>query len=315
MQFFDTHCHVHFQAYKKDMDEIILRSLERDTFMITVGTQSTTSRRGLEVAENYRGLWATVGLHPNHTCEQEFFDDQELGPQDSEKSQNPDVASGSLPSDLLPPTSSLPPPKIKTRRETFDIDYYRSLCSHPKCLAIGEVGLDYYRLPEGGDQAQIIKNQKQQFRLACNLADEVDKPLVIHCRDAHADLVAILDEYLASGRLTRRGVVHCFTGTLEEAQRYVDRGFLVSFTGILTFPPRKGEGKISPLQAVVQALPLSSIMIETDAPYLAPVPYRGERNEPWMVQFVAQTIADIKGVTVEEVAKATFENAKRLFGI
>lgn len=300
MKLIDTHCHVHFNAYKHDMDEVIERTLSKGVFMITVGTQSTTSANGLAVAQKHDGMWATVGLHPNHLCEQEFLDTQE-----SEESKESEVSE-----DVEIFVS-----KIKTRCETFDHAYYLGLARHPKCVAIGECGLDYYRLPSNVDREEVIAKQKATVRAHFDLADEVGLPVVIHCRDAHADQLAIVREYVSAGKLQRRGVVHCFTGTLEEAQAYIELGLLISFTGVITFPPRKTDGLISPLQKVVRDLPLEYMMIETDAPYLTPIPHRGERNEPWMVEFVAQKISELKHISVEEVSRVTTENAKRLFAI
>ncbi len=291
MRFVDTHCHVHFNAYKQDMDEVIKRSLENGTHMITVGTQSTTSKNGLAVAEQYDGVWTTIGLHPNHTCEQEFWDDDELPPEQQAT------------------------PKIVTRCEAFDLDYYRELAKHPKVVAIGECGLDYYRIPEHLNKNEVIATQERDLRKQLDLAAEVNLPLVIHCRDAHAQQQAILREYIEAGKLERRGVVHCFTGTRAEAEAYFALGFLVSFTGIITFPPRKSEGPISPLQQVVRDVPLEKIMIETDAPYLTPIPHRGERNEPWYVRHVAEKVAELKATSIEEVARVTTENATRLFNL
>ena len=291
MPFFDTHCHAHFNAYKTDMDAVIRRALRDGVRMILVGTQKDTSRHGLEVAEKYDGVWASVGLHPNHLCEQEFFDDDELPPE------------------------SQATPKIKTRCELFDADYYRELVKHPKCVAIGECGLDYYRIPETADRAEVMKKQDVAVRAHFDLASESNKPVIIHCRDAHLDQQTIIREYVGAGKLARRGVVHCFTGTLAEAQAYITLGFLISFTGIITFPPRKAEGDLSALQKVVRDLPLEKLMIETDSPYLTPLPHRGKRNEPAYVEFVAQKIALLKGVSVEEVARVTTQNAQKLFGV
>ncbi|MBI1908285.1 TatD family hydrolase [Candidatus Uhrbacteria bacterium] len=291
MRFIDTHCHVHFQAYKVDMDEVIRRSLDEGVFMITVGTQSTTSTNGVEVAERYDGVWTTIGLHPNHTCEQEFYDEDEL------------------------PSEDKPAGKIKTRCEEFDPEYYRKLAAHPKVVAIGECGLDFYRIPEHLDRQTVIETQERNVRRQFDLADECNLPVVIHCRDAHVEQQQIIRAYVKAGRLKCHGVVHCFTGTLEEAQGYVALGFLISFTGIMTFPPRKGEGDVSPLQKVARDLPLDRIMVETDAPYLTPVPFRGQRNDPRYVKHVAAKIAELRGISLEEVAEATFESAKQLFGL
>lgn len=278
----DTHCHVHFRAYKDDMDEVIKRTLEKGVRMITVGTQSTTSKNGIDVAEKYDGVYTTIGLHPNHTCEQHFEDEME---------------------------------EIKTRCESFDVEYYRALAKHPKVVAIGECGLDYYRIPPEVDRDALIVKQKEELHKQLSLADELNLPVVIHCRDAHADQLAMLKEFTDAAKLTRRGVIHCFTGTLDEARAYHTIGFLTSFTGIITFPPRKSEGPISPLQSVVADCPLEMMILETDSPYLTPEPHRGERNEPWYVQFVAAKVAELKGISVEEVDRVTTQNAEKLFGI
>jgi len=288
----DTHCHVHFRAYKDDMDAVIKRTLQKGVRMITIGTQSTTSKNGIEVARQYDGVYTTIGLHPNHTCEQHFEDEQE---------------------------------EIHTRCESFDPAYYRELAKDPKVVAIGECGLDYYRIPAEVDRETLIGKQKEELRKQIALADELNLPVVIHCRGAHTDQVAMLKEFVDTGRLTRRGVIHCFTGTLQEARAYHAIGFLTSFTGIITFPPRRGDlsppfqggvgGGYSALQKVVRDCPLEMMMLETDAPYLTPEPHRGERNEPWMVQFVAEKIAQLKEITTDEVDRVTTQNAEKLFGI
>ena len=268
------------------MDEVIKRSLAESVFMITVGTQQDTSRRGVKVAEKYNGVWAAIGLHPSHTSEQTFEDDEEM------------------------PTST-----IKTRTEEFDPVFYRELAKSKKVVAIGECGLDYYHLPENISLDEVKEKQKIALRGQLDLADELGLPLIIHSRSAHADQIALLREYVKAGKLARRGVTHCFTGTIDEAQDYLDLGFLISFTGILAFPPRKSEGEISPLQKVAQQIPLEKIMIETDAPYLAPPPYRGQRNEPRYVIEVAKKIAILKNVSLEEVVRVTTENAVKLFNL
>ena len=288
----DTHCHVHFRAYKDDMNKVIKRSLDKGVAMITVGTQADTSRKGLEVAERYENLWATVGIHPNHLCEQDFVDDQELDPEDQQV--------------------------IKTRCETYDHETYLAMAQHEKCVAIGEFGLDYFHIPENLNRDEVIADQKANCRLHFDLATEANLPVALHTRDAHAEQLEIIREYVAENKLQRRGVIHCFTGSLEEAKAYIDLGFMISFTGIVTFKPRakdRLESGLSPLQDVVRQLPLESIMIETDAPYISPEPLRGQRNEPWHVLHIAQKIAEIKKIPYEEVCKVTTENAEKLFGI
>ena len=249
--------------------------------MVTVGTQKDTSAHGLEVAQRYDGMWATVGLHPNHTVEQEFWDNDELSPEEQAT------------------------PKIKTRAEHFDMDYYRELAKHPKCVGIGEFGLDYYRIPEGVDREEVIRRQEETVRAQFDLASEMNKPVVIHCRDAYPQQAVMIREAIEAGKLARRGVIHCFTGTLEEAQTFIELGFYISFSGILTFAKN--------LQEVASVLPLERLLVETDAPYLTPAPDRGKRNEPWRVEVVAQKLAELKGVTVEEVASQTLKNTKTIF--
>lgn len=280
-RFIDTHCHVHFQAYKDDMHDVVRRALDAGVGMITVGTQSTTSKNGIALAEQYDGVWATIGLHPNHLHKQDFIDDNEVDPEEAAH--------------------------IKTRAEHFDPEYYRVLAQHPKVVAIGEFGLDYYRIPPGVDVDQLKADQAEAVRQQLRFASEVGKPVVIHCRDAHADQAQLIEEEIAHGGLARRGVIHCFTGTAEEAARYRELGFLVSITGIVAF------GKN--VQEAVRQIPLEQMMLETDAPYLTPPPHRGKRNEPAYVEHVAAKVAELKGVTIEEVARVTTENALRLFGL
>lgn len=285
------------------MDDVITRTLGQGIRLITIGTQSTTSANGLKAAEHYDGVWATVGLHPNHLCEQEFFDANELTPDDH------------VPSSTM---GTPAPDHVKTRCERFDREFYLPLARHPKCVAIGECGLDYYRIPEHLDRNEVIAAQKEAVRQQFELASEVGLPVVIHCRDAHADQLAIVKQFIEEGKLQRRGVVHCFTGTLEEAQAYIALGFAISFTGVITFPPRKSDVRpsgLSPLQQVVRDLPLEHIMVETDAPYLTPVPHRGERNEPAYVRFVAEKVAELKRIPLEEVERVTTQNVMRVFGI
>jgi len=286
MKFFDTHCHVHFQAFKDDMDEVIKRTLDKGVGMITVGTQSTTSKNGIALAERYENVWCSVGLHPNHLHAQEFADDSELSPNDPQHTHGV---------------------KIKTRAEHFDAEYYRELAQHQKVVAVGEFGLDYFHVPPGVDLEQLKNDQSLSVREQLRFTTQLQKPVIIHCRDAHADQIQLLREEISRGGLTRRGVIHCFTGTAEEAAAYREIGFYVGFTGIVTFGKNVME--------VAREVPLDQILIETDSPYLSPAPFRGKRNEPSNVIFVAEAIAKLKGISVDEVARVTTENAGKLFRI
>ncbi len=276
LELIDTHCHVHFNAYKEDMDTVIKRSLNAGIGMITVGTQSDTSKRAIEIAEKYDGVWATIGLHPSHLHKQEFHDDQEFD-------------------------------SVKTRCETFDPEYYRKLVAHPKVVAVGEFGLDYYHMPPEVNAQKVIEDQELATQIQIDFATEFNKPIVVHCRDAHDAQYELLKSAVDAGKLPRRGVVHCFTGTLEDAQRYIQLGFLIGLTGILTFSKE--------LQAVASELPLESILVETDAPYLSPAPFRGKRNEPAFAKYIAETLAQVKEVSYEYIAEQTTKNTMDLFNL
>ena len=184
---------------------------------------------------------------------------------------------------------------------------YEKLLIEPKVIAIGEIGLDYYRTPEPEKQEQ----QKEVFKQFLDLASKYDKPVIIHSRDAgkgsvgivHADVLVILKNNLPA----RRGVAHSFTGTTEEAQKYIDLGFYLGFNGIITFARQYDE--------MVRSVPLERILIETDAPFLAPEPYRGQRNEPAYVLEVAQKLAEIKNEPLEKIIDQTTQNCQKLFKI
>ncbi len=178
------------------------------------------------------------------------------------------------------------------------------LADHPKVIAIGETGLDYYRLT--GD----LEWQRERFRTHIRASRQTRKPLIIHTRSASADTIRILREEgagVADGGVA--GVMHCFTESLEVAEAAIEMGFYISFSGIVTFKSAKE------LQAVALALPLERILIETDAPYLAPVPHRGKMNEPGFVAHVGQYLAQLKGLPVEQVAQQTTDNFFNLFKI
>ena len=282
----DTHAHVNFNDFKNDSKEVVKRALDEGVWMINVGAEKNTSERAVKMAEEYEeGIFAAVGLHPSHLIEQ-----------DVEYEENGELV------------------KYKSKPEEFDYDFYLKLAKNEKVVGIGECGLDYYR----NSQSQIsnLKNknwkekQKEIFIKHLKLAKEINKPIIIHCRDAHNVLLEIfrLEANLPSG------VMHFFTGTLEQAKKYIELGFYISFSGVITFPPRKGE-IVGAYDEIIKNLPLEKILIETDCPYVAPLPHRGKRNEPQYVKYVAQKIAELKGVSFGEAAEQTTKNAKELFRI
>lgn len=193
-------------------------------------------------------------------------------------------------------------------KEIFDIDKYRELAKSPNVVAIGECGLDYFRLPS---EAEIIR-QKEIFIRQIKLAKELNKPLIIHSRptfgtqDAYEDVIEIL-KYENLNISNGNGVAHFFAGSKETAKKFLDLGFCISFAGPITFAPEYREA--------VQFVPIDKILIETDSPFAAPVPHRGRRNEPAYVEFTARQIAEWKNLSFEEVARQTTESAKKLFQI
>ena len=181
-----------------------------------------------------------------------------------------------------------------------ELETLRGLTTHPKVVAVGETGLDYYYNHSSHEL------QEQAFSSFIHMACETGLPIVVHESDA-AEKAAELLRQEGNGKLC--GVIHCFTGNYQAARAYLDLGFYLSFTGIITFK------NAEPLRAVVRQIPLDRILVETDAPYLTPVPHRGKRNEPAYVRFVAETVAKVRGISLEEVASITTANTQKLFSL
>jgi TatD DNase family protein len=281
--FIDTHSHVNFASFREDADETIRRALGNDTWMILVGSNIKTSNKALNLANKYeKGVYAAVGLHPTHL---------EAGPVDTSETGEESEAA---------------------RPEDFDYDSYEKLARFQKVVAIGEIGLDYYHLDPTKDQIATKKKQQEVFAQQLLLARSLNLPVIIHCRQAHDDLYAILQDFKKSySHLIPSdrpwGVIHCFSGDEDLAWKYFRLGLLISFTGLITFSQQWDE--------LIRKVPLDKIMIETDSPYMTPEPYRGRRNEPLLVQYVANRIADIRGLTLEKIAETTTANARTFFNI
>lgn len=280
----DTHSHLNFQSFRKDYDEVIERAIEEDVWMINVGTQFETSRRAVEIAEEYSdGVYAAIGLHPIHLFEH-HVDEEETS--------------------------------FNARGEELNADSYKELLLRSgKVVAIGEFGLDYFRMPPNEDPGTVKKVQEEVVKQHLILAEETDKPVMIHCRDLPFEASAKEGAYDAIIRILQEsnyhgsGEIHSFTGTWEQAKMFLNLGFYVALNGIITFD------KTGRSEEVVKNMPLDRLILETDAPYLTPVPNRGKRNEPSYVKFVAQKIAEWKNIDVEEVEQVTTANARKLFRI
>ncbi|MBZ4415698.1 TatD family hydrolase [Myxococcus sp. RHSTA-1-4] len=199
--------------------------------------------------------------------------------------------------DFLSPTLGIHPHEAARATED-DFATLEATCARPEVRAVGEAGLDYYYDHSPRDVQATV------FRRQCALARKLDKPLVVHVRDAHDDCEGILREEGLS-----RGVIHCFTGDTAAARRYLDLGFLLSLSGVVTYKNAQA------LQDAVRFAPLDRLMVETDSPYLAPVPHRGRKNQPAHVVETARKVAELKGVTLEEVAATTTANASAFFAL
>lgn len=191
------------------------------------------------------------------------------------------------------------PHEAKTYREG-DLDALKAMLSESRCVALGEIGLDYYY------DLSDREKQREVCGLQMALAHETDMPVIYHIRDAHEDMLKMMKERKS---ILSGGIIHCFSASVEQAKQYLDLGFYISFAGPVTF-------KKAPKQWEAAAyVPLDRLLIETDAPYLAPEPKRGRRNEPAFVRFVAEKLAQIKGISFEEMAAMTTQNAKHVYRI
>ncbi len=189
--------------------------------------------------------------------------------------------------------------------EEFDTVEFEKLVAHPKTVGVGECGIDLFRLPEAyqGDEAKaaLFKKQEAVFKAHIELAVKYDKPIMIHARQSYGQILEILERDFISKGVKLRGDVHFFAGTVEEAEAFINIGFTISFTGVITFA--------DDYRKLVEFVPLDKILSETDCPYVTPAPYRGQRNEPMHVREVVKKIAEIKGLDIETVKKALIYNA------
>lgn len=282
MKYFDAHTHTNFAAYNEDREAAILRAKEAGVAMNVVGTQLDTSTSAVALAEKYDNVFATIGLHPIHTSKS-YHDINELGERGS------------------PPAGG-----FTSRGEIFDAKAYEALGQSPRVIAVGECGLDYYRA-----EANTKDLQKKTFIEQIELANKLGKPLMLHIRPSVAKAMEGKNAYedaleIIKAHAKVKGDVHFFAGDWETAKKFLDFGFTLSFTGVITFTHDYDE--------VIKNAPLDMILSETDAPYVTPVPYRGKRNEPAHVVEVVRAIAHIRGEDLEKVRAQILTNARRVFG-
>jgi TatD DNase family protein len=281
MKYIDTHAHLNISAFDDDCADVITRCREEEVVIINVGTKASTSKRAVELAETNRDMYAIIGLHPIQTTP-EYHSTAEIG------------------------TGSEP---FQSKGEVFNPDFYRNLANNSNVVGIGECGFDFFRC-----DPDTYAVQEEQFIAQIKLANELQLPLMIHTRDAkgnqasanpngrsaYDDVYDVLKQYA-----TVPFNVHFYAGSYEQAKKFFDLGGTISFTGVITFAKDYEE--------VVHDAPLDLIHAETDCPYVAPAPYRGQRCEPWMMKEVVKKIAAIKGLDAEVVRAQLWENAQKFY--
>ncbi|WP_294581128.1 TatD family hydrolase [uncultured Thomasclavelia sp.] len=250
--YFDTHCHLNSEELYENHDFFVSRALDNQVnHMVVVGYTLESSKKAIELANQYDFIYAAVGIGPNDCLE--------------------------------------------TTKE--DMAILEEYLKAPKVVALGEIGLDYYWDTVGKEK------QMEVFQWQMDLAKKYQKPVVIHCRDAYEDTYQVLK------RNGHPGIMHCYSGSVEMAKRFIDIGFYISLAGPVTFKNARVP------KDVAANIDLDNLLIETDCPYLTPHPYRGKLNEPANVVYIAQEIAKLKNMEIENVARATTFNAKKVFGI
>jgi TatD DNase family protein len=285
----DIHTHLYWKSYDEDREVVLLRAREAGVEkMLVIGCTVEESRQSVELAEQYPELWASVGVHPH------FFNE------------------------LVEKEYQIPNTKyqiLTNPKEVLEhlIQELKSIAqSSKRVIAIGECGLDYFSHQKDKviteDQKQF---QKEGFLAQIELAQELKLPLIVHCRDAYEDMFSILQT--TSYRLP--AILHCYMGDTEVTQKFLALpNVYFSFTGNITYPVKKALiGTSQDLTETVKMLPLERIFVETDCPFLSPQEKRGERNEPAYVTYVAEKVAELQGVPVDAVEKATEENYGKVF--
>lgn len=274
----DTHCHLHFKSFDKDREDVISRCIERGLVMNTVGTQQSSCITAVELADRHEQIYATVGLHPVHHHKVRVDEESAC---------------------------------FISKCEEFDANTIEELLNRSsKVIAIGETGLDAYHVPKDQDLHEVLNKQWELFLKHVDLARKHNLPLVIHVRDCHEEMIKRLKDV----NIKQGGVMHCYTDNWKQAKEYLSMGFYLGFTGVITFPPKKTNPKPQlDLTEVVKKMPIDRMLVETDAPFLAPQKYRGKRSEPWMVEQVIAKVSEVKGMAKEEVRQITTENARQLF--
>jgi len=271
VHYIDSHAHLDFADFAKDRDQVI-----HDVFasgclaVVNPGVDIPSSHASIELAQTHKRIFAAVGIHPHEVIHY--------------------LTSGDDVFDFL----------------YRDIETLRELSNRARVVAIGECGLDYYRLKtDDANRSTIIDLQKEVFRLQLEVAQKKNLPVIMHIRDAHEDAIELLD--MTEGHI--RGVAHCYEGTWPVTQSLLAKGMFIGFTANITYPKKEA------VYEVIKKIPLTKILLETDSPLLSPQVRRGQRNDPRSVVEVGECIAHIKGISAHEVFLQTTKNALELFGL
>lgn len=268
----DTHAHLDSSIYEQDLWNVMERAAQGDVWVVTVGNDYRSSVQAVDIANRYENVYAAIGLHPLHVRTDANADDR-----------------------------------------LMDLDKYYALAQDPKVVAIGETGLDFgdipantRRHPDANRFERIKDGQKKVLGRFLQLSKETRLPLLLHCRDAHEEMIEMLDTWdKATSGFDSRGIVHAFTGSWKDARKYFGLNFMLSMTGIITYGAYQTE--------IVKKMPLQHLVLESDCPYMTPIPWNLRRNEPCFVGNVADAVAGIRGISRQSVERQTTENALRIF--
>ncbi len=277
IKYIDIHSHLGFEDFGKDLKEVLKRMQDSGVATITIGTDLESSKEAVKIANENENIFACIGSHP---ADKKDF--------------------------------------------VFNESDFEELVKNPKVVAIGECGLDHFHLEDESSQGLTLTRQgesltertskekdrqQKEFIKQIEFSIKYNKPLMLHIRDAYEDAYEILSKYKGKAR----GNMHFFAGSLEWAKKFIDLGYTISFTGVITFPSTKLGTGARQYDEIIKNISLDKIHAETDSPYVAPVPYRGKRNEPTYVIEVIKKIAEIRGEDFETVRIQLLENAKRIF--
>lgn len=268
----DTHAHLDSSIYEQDLWNVMERAAQEDVWVVTVGNDYGSSVQAVDIANRYENVYAAIGLHPLHVRTDADADDR-----------------------------------------LMDLDKYSALAQDPKVVAIGETGLDFGDIPadtrhhpDANRFERIKDSQKKVLGRFLQLSKETRLPLLLHCRDAHEEMIEMLDTWdKATSGFDSRGIVHAFTGSWKDARKYFGLNFMLSMTGIITYGAYQTE--------IVKKMPLQHLVLESDCPYMTPIPWNLRRNEPCFVVNVADAVSGIRGISRQSVERQTTENALRIF--